>query len=198
MVLDSYRGKVDPILSLIAKPFLRFNPNTLTVMSLVFAIFGSVLFFLDFLLISSCVIFFSALFDALDGKVARTKGVASRKGDFLDHLLDRYSDAILILGIGMSRYCDARLALLALVGVYMASYVGTQAQAVGVGRIYAGLLGRAERMIALTLLPILQHFLVGEIFSLTVTEILMIYFGIAGVITSIYRANIAWKKLERS
>ena len=44
----------------------------------------------------------------------------------------------------------------AIIGVLMLSYMGTQAQAVGAGREYAGLLGRADRLIVLMLVPILS------------------------------------------
>lgn len=197
MVLDSYRKNVDPLVTLLAKPFLRFNPNTLTLLSLLFAIIGAILYYLDFLLLSSIAILFSALFDALDGKVARIRGVASRRGDFLDHLTDRYSDAALIFGIGVSKYCDARIALIAIIGVFLTSYVGTQAQAVGIGRIYGGIVGRAERMIVLIILPILQ-FLFKDRPVFTITEYVMLFFGVGGLSTSIYRAVIVWKALKSS
>jgi len=58
----------------------------------------------------------------------------------------------------------------ALTGVLMSSYLGTQAQAVGVGRFYGGLLGRADRLV------------------------LIMVFGIIGLIYPVYflRAHVAW------
>ena len=38
-----------------------------------------------------------------------------------------------------------QIGVFALTGVLMSSYLGTQAQAVGVGRYYGGILGRADR-----------------------------------------------------
>ncbi len=40
-----------------------------------------------------------------------------------------------------------QIGVFALTGVLMASYLGTQAQAVGVGRYYGGLLGRSDRSV---------------------------------------------------
>ena len=62
-------------------------------------------------------------------------------------LFDRYSDLALITGFALSLQGDILLGLLALGGVFMASYMGTQAQAVGLKRNYGGVLGRADRLI---------------------------------------------------
>ena len=41
----------------------------------------------------------SSIVDGVDGDLARAKGVASRFGGFLDAVLDRYTDAIILLGL---------------------------------------------------------------------------------------------------
>jgi len=46
--------------------------------------------------------------------------------------------------------------LFALLGVLLTSYMGTQAQAVGQGRLYAGVLGRADRLVLLVLGGLVQ------------------------------------------
>lgn len=43
MALDSMRGTVNPILDKLSKPFMRFNPNTLTEVSFLFAVLAGVL-----------------------------------------------------------------------------------------------------------------------------------------------------------
>ena len=91
----------------------------------------------------------NALLDALDGKVAKATGRASARGDFLDHVLDRYADVFVLGGIAFSPYCPPSLGFLAVVGVLLTSYVGTQAQALGLGRHYGGVLGRADRLVIL-------------------------------------------------
>jgi phosphatidylglycerophosphate synthase len=57
----------------------------------------------------------------------------------------------MICGIFMGGFLSAELGALALAGVMLASYLGTQAQAVGVGRVYGGIMGRADRMIVFIL-----------------------------------------------
>ena len=45
------------------------------------------------------LIFASGVFDALDGEVARRTKRESPRGDLLDHVLDRYADIAILLGI---------------------------------------------------------------------------------------------------
>ncbi|HZY69847.1 MAG TPA: CDP-alcohol phosphatidyltransferase family protein [Thermoplasmata archaeon] len=156
------------------------------------------------------LVFTSGVFDALDGEVARRTHRASRRGDFLDHVLDRYADVAIVLGIAASGYVDPIVALLALVGLLLVSYLGTQGQALGVGRIYAGLLGRADRMLVLTLAAFLEFDLslpwpwaptaplsriqYGGI-SFTVLDVAMVYFVVAGQLTAVLRARWLYRKL---
>jgi phosphatidylglycerophosphate synthase len=91
------------------------------------------------------------LLDGLDGALARKTGTSSKYGDFLDHVIDRYADVFIISGIFLGGYLRADLGALAVTGVLLASYLGTQAQAVGIGRNYGGIMGRADRMIVLGL-----------------------------------------------
>ncbi len=198
MVLNKYRKNVDSLLTSLAKPFIRINPNTLTLLSLLLAFLAGVGYYLTwwgsgYLF---CAFFFtliSALFDALDGKVARIRKIASRRGDFLDHLVDRYADTFIIVGIALSPYSTPLIGLFALTGVYFTSYIGTQAQAVGLRRIYGGLLGRADRMLILIILPIVQYFWWGYHFS--ISSWVLILFAILGHITALQRIWSAWRAI---
>ena len=173
---------------------MRFHPNTITLISFGLASLAGLAYYFDLLLLSFLFLFLSALMDAVDGKVARTKGIASRRGDFLDHALDRYSDTAILLGIMFSHYATLWIGVLALTGVYLTSYLGTQAQAVGLKRIYGGILGRADRLVILIILPIVQFFWWGYYFS--VTDWVMILFAVLGYTTSIQRFISAWKMLS--
>ena len=81
--------------------------------------------------------------------------------------------------------------------------MGTQAQAVGAPRLYAGLLGRADRVVLSTLFPVLQFimclvgfesFTIGD-WTISWMEIMIIYFALMGNITAIQRGIITWKNL---
>jgi len=97
----------------------------------------------------------AGVLDALDGALARHQGTDGPYGDFLDHTIDRIVDVGLLVAIGMNAAFVSNMSaglaagLLTLLG----SYMGTQAQSVGLDRIYGGF-SRADRMI-ITLLGLL-------------------------------------------
>ncbi len=198
MVLNNYRKNVDSLLTAISKPFMKMHPNTITLISLFVSFLAALSYYLTyigsyFLFIFLAFLILASLMDAIDGKVARLRGISSNKGDFLDHLIDRYADMMIIIGISLSPYSNPLIGLFALSGVFMTSYVGTQAQAVGVGRIYGGILGRADRLVILMLLPIIQFFWWGYYFS--VSSWILIIFAVLGHITAIQRIFSAWKSI---
>jgi archaetidylinositol phosphate synthase len=138
-------------------------------------------------------VFLNGLFDAIDGKVAKLTNKISKRGDFLDHALDRFADVLIVGGLALSPWCRyPAIGLLAIVGMLLTSYMGTQAQAVGYKREYSGLLGRADRLALLMIAPIIQHILLYysnfELpFGLFLLEWVLIYFAVIGNITAIQR-----------
>ncbi|MCG2825991.1 MAG: CDP-alcohol phosphatidyltransferase family protein [Thermoplasmatales archaeon] len=205
MVLNNYRSAGDRILTPIARPMKKVNPDILSVIAFLFAFLAGLSFYLtnftpELLLLAALFIFLNAFFDALDGIVAKISGKASKKGDFLDHVLDRYADVFILGGITLSIYCNNIIGLFAVVSILLASYLGTQAQAVGAGRIYSGVLGRADRLVILIALPLIQYMLINQgiicIWKFTFVEWVMIYFAVAGQITVIQRFFGAWKMLK--
>jgi len=197
MVLDKYRKNFDSMLTKIAKPFQTFNPNSISWISLIFAFIAGLFFFLGsfYLLLASLSLIISALLDAIDGKVARMKGVASKKGDFLDHILDRYSDTAIIIGIALSSYVHWYYALFALTGIFFTSYAGTQAQAITGKRDYGGILGRADRLLIFIIMPVVQYFLPVYFYSLSFSDMVLILIGTLGNITAIQRSFRAWRSI---
>jgi len=202
MVLDNQRKNVDPILNSIAKHLIKVNPNILSWLSILFAFLAGAFFYLSapqqklasFYLYSAVIfVFLNGLFDAIDGKVAKLTHKISKRGDFLDHALDRYADVFIIGGLALSPWCRyPSIGLLAVVGVLLTSYMGTQAQAVGYKRDYSGLLGRADRLVLLMIAPIIQLILLYysnfELpLELYLLEWVLIYFAVMGNITAIQR-----------
>jgi archaetidylinositol phosphate synthase len=209
LVLDSKRRSVDFLLDPIAKRLVRVNAHHLSLLSLAFAAASGLAVFLSpqmwiLLPLASLLMLANGFLDALDGKVARLTGTADKRGDFLDHVIDRYADVLMIGGVAVSAWCNPYIGMVALVGVLLTSYMGTQAQAVGAGRLYAGLLGRADRIVLLIAAPLLQLAAssmgsgwigFGPI-SLSVFEIVMLWFGIVGNLTAVQRAVTTWRSLR--
>lgn len=155
---------------------------------------------------AAAMVLLSGFFDALDGKVARISSKASKRGDFIDHVIDRYSDALILAAIALSVRCPVSFGLFAVIGVLLASYMGTQAQALGLSREYRGILGRADRLILLIAVALIQYafevanpgvFDVNDIFGYSLIAWMMIYFGLAGNVTALQRAHMIWKSLPR-
>ncbi len=200
MVLDKYRNIGDKLLEPFARPMKQINPNLLSILAFIFAVLAGLFFWLtnfckSALLSASLLVFTSSFFDALDGKVAKLFGKETKKGDFLDHVLDRYADVFIIGGITLSSYCNPIIGLFAIVGVLLTSYLGTQAQAVGIGRYYGGMLGRADRLVILIIAPLLQFMFLGKIWYFSILEWMMIYFAVFGNVTAVQRAWSSWIKL---
>lgn len=212
MVLDAKRDKADFLLLPLARRMRRISPNTITVYAFLCAVFAGAFFFMHepesmrpvYLFVALIFLSLNALLDALDGRVAKLWEKESKRGDFLDHLLDRYADIFIIGGIALSPYCNVFLGFIALLGVLMTSYVGTQAEATGTGRIYAGMMGRADRLVVLMVAVILQiiFVMVGILgigiegyFDFTVLEYTMIVIAVLGHATAIQRAVLAWRKI---
>jgi len=195
------------MLSPLARRLSNVNPNYLSIISLILAA-GAALFYVlpwtHALLFAAVLVLLSGAFDALDGKVARISSKASKRGDFVDHVIDRYSDAIILGAIAMSELSPVSFGLFAVIGVLLASYMGTQAQALGLSREYRGILGRADRLAVLVVVSLIQYlfvitsttlFDVNDIFGYSLIAWMMIYFGLAGNITALQRARMIWRSL---
>ena len=212
MVLDGQRARADFALAPVAKRLINVNPNMISWVGLIIALLYGVIFYFSayegkgyLLLVGAAAVIVSGYFDALDGKVAKLAGKASRKGDYLDHVFDRYADVFMIGGVAFSAWCNPYLGMLALIGVLLTSYMGTQAQAIGAPRLYAGLLGRADRVVLSTIFPIVQYAMsaVGygsfEVLGFDVNwlEVMMLWFAVVGNLTAIQRAIITWNNLSK-
>jgi len=206
VTLDSFRSVLvvatEPLLGVLRT--FRVSPNTVSVTAFgCAAVAGAAYYFAlgnSFALALALVfLLLNGLLDGLDGALARQTGSASRYGDFLDHVIDRYADTIIVCGIFLGGFLRADLGALALAGVLLASYLGTQAQAVGVGRIYAGVMGRADRMIVLLLATCVTLAYPGNLgfsgFEFPVLGWALLLIGALSHVTAFQRIRYTRKKL---
>ncbi len=200
MVLDSQRHRLDWWLVPIAKYLRNVNPNVFTWLSLLAAAGAGVTFYLAdslaLLLAGFGLVFANGVLDVLDGKVAKMTGRQTAKGDYLDHAIDRFADTFFIAGLALGPFGRVEIGMAALAFTLLTSYLGTQAQAVGIGRNYGGLLGRADRMFLLMLVPIVQGVLVSTETALpswwsqwspSLVDTMLIYFAVAGAVSTVQR-----------
>jgi archaetidylinositol phosphate synthase len=73
-----------------------------SLLSLLFGICCAVSYFYQMFVLGSVFLFISAVLDLVDGSVARMAGTETRFGAVFDWIVDKYVDALVILGIGLS------------------------------------------------------------------------------------------------
>ena len=199
VVADDYRDFGTKILNPLARR-MPIGPMGISFLSLLTAIGAGYSFYMadlenpNWLLIGALMVFLTAVLDALDGMVARIREISSRRGDLVDHTLDRVADIIIMGGIALGPLVEITIGFAAIIGILMLSYMGTQAQAVGAGREYAGLLGRADRLVVLVMVPVIQYFSEGYQDWNYMT--LMCYvFAIICTLSAFYRFKKIWTEL---
>ena len=134
---------------------LRVDPNVLTYVGLGINIFATTLFAQGLFFWAGLVMVFGGAFDMLDGAVARVSGRVTRFGGFLDSVIDRYSDMLMLFGLLIWYARDDRLWYvgltgMAIIGSVMISYTRARAESL-IPRCKVGFLERAERVVLLIL-----------------------------------------------
>ena len=200
MVADDYREFGTKILMPLARN-MPLNPMGISMLSLVTALTAGYSFYMadlenkEWLLLGALMVFLTAVLDALDGIVARMRDMSSKRGDLVDHTLDRVADIIMLGGVALGPLVDTTIGFAAIIGVLMLSYMGTQAQAVGAGRDYAGLLGRADRLVVMAMIPVIQYF-IDEIMGINWMTLMCYVFAIVCTLSASYRFSRIWAELE--
>ncbi|HWG91153.1 MAG TPA: CDP-alcohol phosphatidyltransferase family protein [Candidatus Thermoplasmatota archaeon] len=209
MVLDQLRPQTEKAFTPWAARLNAWGvkPNSLSIASLFFAAFAALAFVFAMapgrewlLLVASALVGLNALADGFDGRLARLQGSASVKGDYLDHVIDRYADLGVLTAIGLAGWVDLRITLFALLGTALTSYMGTQAQALGLGRNYRGLLARADRIFILITFPLLEFarltwYPVEVPYVGTVLGIALLYIAVVGNLTAVQRFWHGWREI---
>jgi CDP-diacylglycerol--glycerol-3-phosphate 3-phosphatidyltransferase len=138
------------------------SPDTLTLISLVISSASLPFAAVGMLPAAGASLLFGAAFDALDGIVARERGLSSDAGEVLDAVVDRYADAAPLLGLAVYYRASVPallLVLFALLGSMLVSYVRAKSEAMSLS-LPGGLMRRHERIAYLTagllLGPLLQ------------------------------------------
>jgi archaetidylinositol phosphate synthase len=198
MTLDQYRSHAkvyfDPLVAVAIR--CRLTPNFFTLAALAASAAAGVLFYLRMEFWGVLAVTLNAFCDAMDGAVAREMKCQSKRGDFLDHAVDRYADIFIITGIFAGGLVSWQIGVFALTGVLMSSYLGTQAQAVGVGRYYGGLLGRADRLVMIMVVGIVDLLVPLSFMGLSLLGWMLVLFGVFGHITALQRFAYVWRKVE--
>lgn len=172
------------------RPFVvDVNPDWITVAALLVAVVAGVALWQRMFLPAALLILLNGFMDILDGEVA-AKRRTSRRGDLLDHTADRLADIAMLGGAMASGLVDMWLGAAAMVLVLLVSYIGTEAQALTRKRLYAGLLGRADRLVLMAAGSILQVFWYGSL------SIVILVIVVLSAVTFCQRFAMLWSTLR--
>ena len=129
------------------------GPTSSPFLGLVSSVIAAVAFAADQRRAGALCLALAGALDILDGALARASGQVSPFGAFLDSVLDRYSDLLVLAGLvflfaRLGRLEVVVAVLLALIGTVMVSYTRARAESVDV-ECRVGLMERGERMLVL-------------------------------------------------
>ncbi len=149
------RSLLSPIVDAIARVLVRlgFSPSGLTVIGVLVAAVAAALIAQGMLAVGGVVVLIAGVFDMFDGAVARMTDRATKFGAFFDSVMDRVSEAIVLLGLLWFYLEDgeqlgAVLVYVAIVGSTMVSYARARAEGLGI-ECKGGLMQRPERVASL-------------------------------------------------
>ncbi|NVM20738.1 MAG: CDP-alcohol phosphatidyltransferase family protein [Desulfobacterales bacterium] len=154
---------LDPLARLLAR--LGVQPNLLSVIGFFAASASGALIAAGHIYYGGWLLLFSGPFDALDGALARTAGLETRFGAFLDSFIDRYSEVVVLFGIFCwsilhDRHILELFTFLTLVGSLMVSYARARAEGLEIS-CRVGFFTRLERFIILTIILLTEQLPVG-------------------------------------
>ena len=205
-IKDGYLRLIDPVANWLVKRGV--HPNTITVVGTLCTVVGGIIYGTGHIRTGGFFLGITALFDVLDGTVARRSNKSSMFGAFLDSTLDRLADGFVLGGLAVF-YATSRIhgsvplmitALLGLVGAFLTSYTRARAESLGLDA-KVGLLQRPERVVLLSApqalfgLVLDGWVLAGIIIILTVTAWITVVQRVAYVYNATTRANAAAVRL---
>jgi len=137
----------------------KVTPDALTISGVGLCIAGSVAVFFEyagwgFYWLGALLFVVGSVLAILDGALARTRGIGSPFGAFLDSTVDRVGEGFMIGAIGLvlmrhEQMWGVALAFAAVAGSFLVSYARARAEALGL-RGDVGLGSRAERVVVIT------------------------------------------------
>lgn len=168
----------------------RIHPNVLTFIGLVINIIAAVLLAADRFFAAGWVIVSAAIFDMVDGRVARETNRVTRFGGFFDSVLDRYSDLALLIGLlvyyaRINRFFYIVLTAVVMTAAVMVSYTRARAENT-IPACKVGFMERPERVVLL---------IIGALFDRMAPVLWVI--AVLGNLTVAARMMYTWQEAKR-
>lgn len=144
---------------------IKISPSIFTLTSLIFAILSFVFLLKNNLVLASPFFILAAFLDWLDGKIAQATKKITKLGAYLDTIIDRYVEGVVLLGflfLPLPKFIfpSSIWIFLALFGSLLTAYSKAARKEKGLSQEKSkfSLAGRAERIILITLSMILGIF----------------------------------------
>jgi phosphatidylglycerophosphate synthase len=139
------------------------SADAITVVGLLFALAaGAALWFGrsggGWLLIVPIAVFLRIAANALDGMVAIATGTTHPRGEVLNETADRVADVAIFFPLIAVPGLEPALVTATIAMVLITSTVGITARAAGGPRIYAGVMGKADRMLVVGFAAVVAYF----------------------------------------
>jgi CDP-diacylglycerol---glycerol-3-phosphate 3-phosphatidyltransferase len=158
-----FKGILDPIAAFLNR--LGLMPNTMTLLGLCGNMIGALFLARGEIQIGGIIVLLMGPIDALDGTMARLRGMTGKFGAFVDSVTDRYSELVIFLGLlyffaHQGNISAVILVFLSTAGSVMVSYVRARTQSLG-RDTKVGVLTRMERYLVLAPSLILNYPIAG-------------------------------------
>ncbi|HET7188098.1 MAG TPA: CDP-alcohol phosphatidyltransferase family protein [Gemmatimonadaceae bacterium] len=198
-IKNGYLRLIDPVATWLVTRGV--HPNTITVVGTLCTVVGGIIYATGHIRTGGFFLGITALFDVLDGTVARRSNKSSTFGAFLDSTLDRLADGFVLGGIAVF-YATSRVhgsvpllvtALLGLVGAFLTSYTRARAESLGLDA-KVGLLQRPERVVLLSA----PQALFGLVLDGWVLAIIIVILSVTAWITVIQRVAYVYTATTRA
>jgi CDP-diacylglycerol--glycerol-3-phosphate 3-phosphatidyltransferase len=159
----TFKGVLDPVAAFFNR--LGLMPNTMTILGLIGNILGAYFISQGQMAIGGILILLMGPVDALDGTMARLRGMAGQFGAFVDSVTDRYSELVIFAGLlyffaKQGDVLSTMLVFAAAAGSVLVSYIRSRGQSLG-WDTKVGILTRMERYLVLAPTLILNIPIVG-------------------------------------
>jgi phosphatidylglycerophosphate synthase len=196
MISSKLRTQTNKITNALGKIIAKtgVSASTITITSILFALITFLLLVNQKFLEAGIMVLLTGLMDALDGAIARVTNTASKFGSYLDAIVDRYVEGIILLGIGISTNYWF-LIFLALFGGFATSYAKARAsmEAKISNTGWPELFERGERILVIAIGLILYGLWKNPFFGATIIYWALIILAIFSNISAIQRFNRAKK-----
>ncbi len=172
---------------------LGLTPNVLTIFSFLCAAGAGIFFWKGHILLGVLMIVLTIFTDMLDGATARAGNLGTSFGGILDHVFDRYGEALILIGIALSGIVHPVWCLVTLFGMTIASYTREAAEAIGkIENMAVGFFGRLQKLLIIILGSVLEYAFPGN----KILTYALIFVGALSFLTSIQRLLFAHKVLK--